>query len=148
MTDSPATQFEALARAATQGEVEHFYAPSAGGISQPTNALLVDGKDVVVHWTGFDAARTTEQKKRANAAFIAFCFNHRALIAAALRGGEDGWVSVPREPTEAMLEKATGTISRSFNGFMAHDGMKKAYAAMLAARPLPPSPGAAGSAPR
>jgi hypothetical protein len=55
------------------------------------------------------------------------------------------WVTVPREANEAMLEAMTGINNRSFNGFMAHAGMKKAYAAALAASPsLPDAPRQAG----
>lgn len=111
MTSSPPdraklhAEFTALADKATQGEVEHFYRPSSGGHSQPTNGLLVDGKDVVVHWTGFDAARAPEVQKRANAAFIAWCFNHRADIASALRAPAPAdWMGEASVIAEAVID--------------------------------------------
>lgn len=86
----PATQFEALARAATQGTITpQKYEPDHDGSIwlESSSGGLRDGP--------FNMADYVEP---ADADFIAFCFNHRAQIAAALRGGEDEWMDIASAP--------------------------------------------------
>lgn len=118
MAETPTEQFDALAKAATQGSA---YAAEWEVHDDDEESLV-------------DCASDTD------AAFIAWCFNNRALISAALRSVEsDGWVLIPMEPTKEMLQAAT-LLAPTWDD----DASRRKYAAMIAARPLPPSPAATG----
>jgi hypothetical protein len=58
-------------------------------------------------------------------------------LTAAKPQAAEGFVLVPKEPTEEMLVALTEKSNRTFNGFEWHDYMRKRYAAMLAAAPTP-----------
>ena len=65
---------------------------------------------------------------------------HAEMDAAALRAAPEGFVMVPVEPTEAMVDRATweevGGHCRSCTAWPAsHSDARRVWAAMLAARP-------------
>jgi len=87
------TDFDALAEKATQGEMaadqDMPYGHRPGVWSDARNIGLGGwiGK-LIAHVGNMEDPREAQDEWEANAAFIAWCFNHRAAISAALRESE------------------------------------------------------------